>query len=230
MAMLRKFPALPAGVMTAATLMAGGAAGVQPALAAAAYPVLVPCSTMALASALTGAVAGETIRLAAGCDYVLTTALPPVSTDLTIQGRGATLKRSTTRGIPGFAILTVNEADLSVSNLTFRNGDGGIDVNEKIYQNQTNNITIARSTFTGNTGGINLGGPDSYAGQATGTIAGSTFTDNSGGGINDDGVPLTVTGSIFTGNTGGGLDHGGGADRPLSGSGGHHRHWQYLQP
>ena len=60
--MLRKFPAVPAGVMAAATLMAAGLAGAQQALAAAASSVLVPCSTTALASALDGTVARETIR------------------------------------------------------------------------------------------------------------------------------------------------------------------------
>jgi predicted outer membrane repeat protein len=200
--MLRRFPAVPAGVIAAATLMAG----TQPAAAAAASPVSVPCSTTALASALAGAAGGETIRLAAGCDYVLTAALPPISTKLTIQGRGATLERSTAARTPGFAILTVNEGDLSVSNLTVRNGEGGIDFDETTNRNQTNNITVTRSTFTGNAGGgINLGGPDSSPGQATGTITGSTFTDNTGGGINDYGDSLTVTGSSFTGNTGGGL-------------------------
>ena len=199
--MLRRFPVVPAGVIAAATLMAG----TQPAAAAAAFRVSVPCSTTALASALAGAVGGETIRLATGCDYVLTAALPPISTKLTIQGQGATLERSTAARTPGFAILTVNTAGLSVSNLTIRNGDGGIDFDETSNQNQTNNITVTRSTFTGNAGGgINLGGRDSSFGLATGTITGSTFTDN-GGGINDYGDSLTVTGSSFTGNTGGGL-------------------------
>src|ERR1700685_3740322 len=66
-----RFPLMPSAVIVAATLMP---AGMQPALAAAASPVSVPCSTTALASAMTGAVGGETIRLAAGCDYVLPTA------------------------------------------------------------------------------------------------------------------------------------------------------------
>ena len=73
------------------------------------------------------AVSGETIRLAAGCDYVLTSALPAVSVSLTIEGRGATLERSTATGAPEFSLLDVSngDADLAVSNLTFRNGYGG---------------------------------------------------------------------------------------------------------
>jgi predicted outer membrane repeat protein len=199
--MLRKFPAVPAGVIAATTLMAA-LAGPQAVAADTASPVPVPCSTAALASALAAPVGGETIRLAAGCDYVLTTALPPISTDLTIKGRGATLERSTAARTPGFAILTVNEGDLSVSNLNVRNGVGGIDFDKTT--DQTNNITVTRSTFTGNAGGINLGGPDASASKATATITGSTFTHNAGG-INDDRVSLTVTGSTFNGNTGGGL-------------------------
>ena len=59
------------------------------------------------ASAMTSATAGETLRLARSCQYVLTAALPEVSQDLTIEGNGATLERSTAAGTPDFAIITV---------------------------------------------------------------------------------------------------------------------------
>ena len=125
-----RFPGVPALGVAATVLMTAGAGGVQPALATAGPTAFLPCSTTALASALTGAAGGETIILAAGCHYVLTAALPPVSASLTIEGRGATLERSTAAGTPGFSLLSVStgDADLSVSGLTFRNGDGGINI------------------------------------------------------------------------------------------------------
>jgi predicted outer membrane repeat protein len=199
--MLIKFPKVPAGVLAVAMLMAAGWAGVQPALAVAASPVSVPCSTTALSAALTGAVSGETIRLAAGCDYVLTAALPPVTVTLTIAGRGATLERSTAAGTPAFALLdvTTGDADLAVSNLTFSNGDGAINMNG--FEPSADTLTVTRSTFTGNTGGaLNVGGAYDTP-QVAAAVTGSVFTGNTGGAINDNGVPLTVTRSTFTGNT-----------------------------
>ena len=96
--------ALVAGVMTAAL------GSDQPALAtalgwdqppAAAPAVGVPCRTAALAAALTSATDGETLQLAATCRYVLTTALPDITVNLTIAGRGATLERSDAGGQGG---------------------------------------------------------------------------------------------------------------------------------
>ena len=209
--MLRKFPAGPAGVMAAATLMAAGLAGAQPALAASTSPVFVPCSTGALASAMAGAATGETIRLAAFCDYVLTAALPAITASLTIEGRGATLKRSTAAGTPDFSLLSVStgDADLTVSGLTLRNGNGnGGAINMTGGSNTeplANTLEVTRSTFSGNTGGaINLGGNDDTT-QVAATVTDSVFTGNTGGGINDDGFVLAVTGSTFTGNTGNGI-------------------------
>jgi hypothetical protein len=72
--------------------------------------------------AVAHAASGETIRLAASCQYVLTAALPAINGNLSIEGSGATLERSDTAGTPDFSILTVNSADISVSNLNFRNG------------------------------------------------------------------------------------------------------------
>jgi predicted outer membrane repeat protein len=201
-----RFPLILAAVIAAVAAMTDG---VQPAPAAAASPVSVPCSTTALASAMTAAVGGETIRLTASCDYVLTAALPPVSASLTIAGRGATLERSTAPGTPDFALLDVStgNADLSVSSLTFRNGGvGAIDITGREQLN--NNVTVTRSIFTGNTGGaLNLGPYDAFVtAQAAATITSSVFAGNSGGGVNANGFVVTVTGSTFTGNTGGGIN------------------------
>ena len=57
---------------------------IQPALAAPAHTVNVPCAASALSAAMTGAASGETLRLAASCRYVMTAALPVITADLTI--------------------------------------------------------------------------------------------------------------------------------------------------
>src|SRR4051812_41035779 len=79
----------------------------------------------------------DTINLALNGDYVLTTAdntlngpngLPLVDDDvqgldLTINGNGATIRRSTAAGTPVFRILQLNfEAALSCDSLTIQNG------------------------------------------------------------------------------------------------------------
>ena len=131
---------------------------------------------------MAGAADGETIRLASGCDYVLTAALPPVNASLTIDGHGASLERSTAAGTPDFSLLNVStgDADLSIRGLTFRNGYGGaINITGSGNEALANTLTVTRSTFTGNTGGaINLGGGNDTA-QVAATITDSTFTGNS---------------------------------------------------
>src|ERR1017187_53004 len=85
------------------------AAGAQGALAAPTpATVLVPCSASALASDISAATSGETLLLTPGCTYYLHSALPDITTDLTIEGYGATLQRSYAPDTPDFTILTVS--------------------------------------------------------------------------------------------------------------------------
>jgi hypothetical protein len=142
------------------------------------------------------AASGETIRLAAACQYVLTAALPVINGNLSIEGSGATLERSGAAGTPDFSILTVNSAGFSVSNLNFRNGSSAIDMSQNASGIPTHSITVTHWGFTGNAGdALNLGGY--YTGQ--GTVTDSSFTHN-GAAISDDGFTLTVTGSTFADN------------------------------
>jgi hypothetical protein len=94
---------MAAAAVAAAGLAAVLAGGAMPAAAA----TQVPCSAPALVTAISGAVSGATLGLASGCTYVLTAGLPTVSKDLTINGHGDTLERSTATGTPSFTILIV---------------------------------------------------------------------------------------------------------------------------
>jgi hypothetical protein len=144
----------------AATGLAMAAAGPLGAQAAASSTVSVPCSATTLATDITGATSGETLLLTAGCTYVLTSALPPISTDLTLQGYSSTLERSLTGSPPDFSLLEVTSGNVTINGLNFRNGDaavygGGI-------SNDGGDVTVYASTFSGNTSG-EYGGPSTTA-------------------------------------------------------------------
>jgi hypothetical protein len=193
----------------AATVAIGTA---QPALAAPALTASVPCSPVALAAAITGAASNETLRLAVSCRYVLTAALPAINANLTIRGNGATLQRSTAAGIPRFAILTVASGNLAVSQLSFRNANGGA-ISYESTSAAGHNIAVTGGIFAGNAGGaINDDGAINEDGSPGGalTVTGATFTGNTGGAINDGDESsgagaLTVAGATFTHNTGGAI-------------------------
>jgi hypothetical protein len=206
---------------------------VQPALAVPALGVIVPCQSPALAAAIAGATSDETLSLAQSCRYVLTVALPAIKDNLTIEGNGAVLERSTATGTPPFAILTVVAGNLAVSQLAFRNGAGGaisyqsgsaaggsIAVTDDTFAGNAGGainddgspdgaLTVTRSAFTTNTGGaINDGDEDAGAGALT--VTRSAFTTNTGGAINDFGNNAgndTVADSTFTGNASGGINY-----------------------
>jgi hypothetical protein len=187
----------------AATIVVGTA---QPALAAPALTARVQCSPAALAAAITSATSNETLQLTASCRYVLTTPLPAVSENLTIEGNGASLVRSTAAGTPGFAILTATSGNLAINRLSFSNGSGGA-INYQSGPAAGGDIAVTRGTFAGNAGGAinDDGSPDGAV-----TVTGATFIGNTGGAINDgdefnSAGPLTVTGAAFTRNTGGGI-------------------------
>src|ERR1700733_9642875 len=111
-----------------AVMATAGAAAVlagvmMPAAAGAATVTPVSCSTPALVSAVSGAASGATLSLAKGCTYVLTAALPTVAQDLTINGNGATLRRSTAVGTAAFTILAIPAGTVTLNQLSFTNGN-----------------------------------------------------------------------------------------------------------
>ncbi|MDK9500516.1 hypothetical protein QEZ40_006340 [Streptomyces katrae] len=208
-----------------------------PAQAAHAATVQVPCSVPDLVEAVNTANATpgpDTLRLARECTYKLRApdpahpgnGLPVITSEIIIDGRGATIERDGHgKKVPKFRIIYVeNTGDLTLKRTTIRGGyatdcpafpdavgiacGGGISNNGK--------MKITHSRVTGNTSASRIfaqgGGIDS-PGSAGSSISDTEVNGNhvvydgdaaeggaAGGGISNDG-PLTVTGSRLTGNT-----------------------------
>jgi hypothetical protein len=176
--------------------------GLVPAQAARASSdiVTVPCSVHALVLAMNNISSGEVLSLASNCTYLLTQGLPVVSEDLTISGNGATLQRSYAPGTPAFVILTSDAASLTVSRLSFRNGDGGI------AMDHGGELTVNGGTFTGNTSADGGAISQPSAGGNGPVVSNATFVDNratdSGGAIGDAAAfeGVQITNCTFSGN------------------------------
>jgi predicted outer membrane repeat protein len=168
-------------VVTAAAGVAAVLAGaVMPAAAAAATATAtatrVPCSTLGLASAVSRAANGATLSLAKGCTYVLTAALPTVARDLTINGNGATLHRSTAAGTRAFTILTITAGTVTLNHLSFTNGNGAITVNNQAQLNVTGGVF--RGNTAANGGAINTIASPNYPSATVVQATGVSFIDN----------------------------------------------------
>ena len=192
--------------------------------------------------------AANTIVLAAGTTYTLTVVdngtssdangLPIITSNLTINGNGATITRSAAGGTPNFRLFTVAPgATLSLNNVTLSNGNligvngangttgslagqpGGAVVGGAI--NNAGTLILTNTTFSANhlTAGTGGNGATSCTpNQATcGGGAGGTA---SGGAINNTGT-LTVSGSLFAGNAVvGGVNGNAGSGTGRAGAGG----------
>ena len=132
----------------------------------------------------------DTVSLPAGGNFVLTaahneqfgaTGLPVITSAVTIEGHGATIRRSSVSGTPDFRILAVDASGaLTVRDTTISNGE--------LYPS---------GSYEGGGGILSLGAL---------TLSGATITDNivngyssQGGGIHADGA-TTITNSVITGN------------------------------
>jgi predicted outer membrane repeat protein len=173
---------------------------------AAVYAAFVPCLPAALAAGITGAGIGETLSLTPHCTYQLTAALPAVNQDLTIQGNGATIERSFSAGTPDFSILTVNQGDLAVGDLNFRNGGSGgnfaslADGSAGGAIDNNGNLTVSGGNFSSN-GAEDGGAILNEFGNLS--IRDAVFTGNTafnGGAIENNGT-MVVTDSTFAGNS-----------------------------
>ncbi len=132
----------------------------------------------------------DTVNLPAGGLFLLTeahnsqyeeTGLPVITSEVTIEGNGATIARQDNTGDPMFRLLAVDASgDLAIRDLTLRDGETD-HVGGGIFSRGT--LRVERSTITGN---------EAYLG---------------GGGIVSQG-DLTVTGSVISLN--GGYNGGGG--------------------
>ena len=209
--MNRRLHRLVAAAAVVAPVIASLAAE-QPALAA-----TVPCTVAGLVAAIqaaNGVAAGATVTLPSGCVYTLLaqrnvtdggTGLPVITGKVTIQGNGATIRRSAAAGTAAFRIFDISQAGhLTLNSLTLSNGlaDNGAQGGGAIFNHGT--LSVTASTFTGNsspaTSGTSGGGIDS---SGTLTVTTSTFTNNTaqeGGGVFNQ-KTATVTNSTFTNNT-----------------------------
>jgi hypothetical protein len=180
-----------------------------------------PIALAASVSAANTAGGPQTINLAAGCVYTFTTgsagdpstALPHINgnTNLTINGNGATIQRSSAPGTPAFRLLAVDGGGtLTLNNVTISNGgctlpcatdvEGG-----GVYNLGTLNVVL--SNFTSNNAGGDATNSRGGAIESYGALKvdQSTFTSNqaqnNGGAIFNWGGTLTVTNSTFASNT-----------------------------
>lgn len=169
----------------------------------------------------TGCPAGngaDTLNLAAKATYTLTAinnsnqgpnGLPLVTSVITINGNGATIKRSSAADTDNFRLLRIVNGNLTVNNLRLTGGNitgdtlygGGISNNGTLTLN--NSIVSGNSASSAGTGILN-----GYAGILT--LNSSTVSNNSGGGgaITDFGGTTTLNNSTVSGNRATG-DNGG---------------------
>ena len=142
----------------------------------------------------------------------LTTALPVISSEITIVGNGFTLRRGDgTWTCPGgvgqtdFRIFTVAAAgDLTVQNIRLEDGcatgAGTAQLGGAIYNLGT--VEVVNSTIDGNS--ANRGGAifnDAGTVVVTNSTVSNNVTGSSGAGIYNDGGTVTVTNSTLSGNT-----------------------------
>jgi parallel beta-helix repeat protein len=177
----------------------------------------------------------DTINLPAGSTFTLDSVhsvlhgnngLPVISSEITIEGNGATIERSNAGGTPQFRILAVdgsgaNNGDLTLKEATIRGGDVASDADSGggVY-NFEGTVRIENSTVSGNS--AHFGGGVYNAGTVTiqnSTISGNTAfhqtASASGGGVyNEDGT-VTIENSTISGNDA--SDDGGGIANAASG-------------
>ena len=147
--------------------------------------------------------------------------LPVVTSDITINGNGATIRRT---GVPTFRIfqvgtagaLTLNAVTVSGGSAVTPGGDAGGGI---VLTGNTNALTLIDSTVTGNAAGT-FGGGIALRGSAhTVTLTRTTVSGNTaiaGGGIQCQAVNATltldhsrVTGNQAVSTSGGSVDGGG---------------------
>src|SRR5947209_14949340 len=140
----------------------------------------------------------DTISFSVTSTITLSSALPDITTDMTISGPGAS--QLTVSGQNSVRVFNVTAAGtVNISGLTVSNGNssgqngGGI-------QNGSGTLSVNNSTFSNNSG--NRGGAI-YNDSGTVSVTNSIFNNNSvnsrGGGIYNNIGTLNVTGSTFTG-------------------------------
>jgi hypothetical protein len=174
------------------------------------------------ASALTTAVAcananatADTINLTGGSIYSFSeangvttdSALPAITSEITINGNGATIRRS--GASTSFRVIYNQGGKLTLNNLTVSGGSTGSSPGGGVMN--TGTLTITSSTISNNSAGTNKGG-GVYNLSGTAKILNSTITGNSanlgGGLLNISGGTVAIIGSTIASNSA--TDSGGG--------------------
>lgn len=203
------------------------------------------CSVSELKSAINAANANPdptTIELAAACTYTLTdvdndvaatdgpNGLPPLTSNITINGNGAIITRDSTA--PAFRILYVGSSGaLTLNDATISGGiasvapsyhrGGGIDssgtltVNRSTIANnsagwsgggiQSSGTTLTDVTLSGNSAAV--GGAFFSGSDSTSHLERVTFVNNSDALFNDWRAVVTVGNSTFVGNSGAAINN-----------------------
>ncbi|MEV6841758.1 right-handed parallel beta-helix repeat-containing protein, partial [Streptomyces sp. NPDC051133] len=182
------------------------------------------------AIAQANAAGGGTLHLARDCTYTLTApdnddnGLPVITTRITIEGSGSTIRRSTHPGTPEFRIFQISgpTGALTLQQITLRGGrvpqttsgisgrGGGIWLTTDGTKLALDKVTITENFASQQGGGIDNDGGDL-------TIRDSTISHNHArfsGGIDQDSGTATIVGSRInentaTSNIGGIFDFGG---------------------
>lgn len=182
-----------------------------PPASAATLPVT--CSETALRNAITTAnstPASDTLNLASGCTYRLTTELPAITSPIVINGNGDTI----TRLSGTFRILTVNGGALTLRAAILSNGDAtGSPVENgaggAIVVTGNGSLNLSSGVIRDNR--ANFGGGISVFSGSRAQVNSSVFTENratqNGGGIVSDGT-TTVNASQISRNTAGNVGGG----------------------
>ena len=172
----------------------------------------------------TGAASGNAISFALATPAVITlnSALPDISTSLTITGPGAsslTVQRSSAGGTPNFRIFTINaDKTIAVSGLTISNGNA---VGASVPNNSgggilvSGTLSLTNSVVSGNAAAATGGGI--YVDNGTLIVSNSVITNNSaagGGGVSNQGETTidlsTISNNTVTGNGAGLINSTGG--------------------
>jgi CSLREA domain-containing protein len=176
-----------------------------------------------------GSVTGECAAGGGGSDTIafsvsgtinLTSALPGITSDMTINGPGLsqlTVRRSAVSGTPNFRVFTINSGvTATISGLTI---SGGSLVDFGCGISNSGTLTLLNSSVSANGGGVGGGGIYNSGGTLTimnSTVNGNNIETGGGGGIYNSGGALAITNSTVSGNSGpsfggGGIYIGGGA-------------------
>lgn len=144
----------------------------------------------------------------------LLTALPDLSTSISINGPGAnllTVQRSTATGTPNFRIFNVSSSiTATISGLTISGGRSNL---SGAGVSNGGTLTLARVTITNNTAELGLGHGGGVSNTGDLTLTHSTVSGNTGGvgggGISNSNL-ITIMNSTIVGNLAGSTGPGGG--------------------